>query len=85
MSNRQAAGSASSNVAVRRDPVLEQVEHPDRQDDVAEDRADEAARAGDQRQQERRVEAGRPARPRLDAGDDASIQSRIAAGICSRA
>ena len=41
------------------DAVLEQVEHPDRQDDVAEDRADDAAGAGEDGQEDREVDLGR--------------------------
>ena len=44
VSNRQVAGSARSNVATRRRLVLEDVGDPDRQDEVGEDRPDEAAR-----------------------------------------
>ncbi len=51
-------------------PVLEQVEDPDRQDDVAEDRPDEAARAGDERHQEREVEGRRLRAALSDARDE---------------
>ena len=52
--------------AVERDPVLEQVEDPDRQDHVAEDRAEQAAGPGDERQQERQVERRAPRSPLCD-------------------
>ena len=50
------------------DAVLEQVEHPDGQDHVAEERADEAAGARDERQQERQVQA-RARLAALEPGD----------------
>jgi hypothetical protein len=50
--------------------VLQEVRDPDRQDEIGEQGADQAARAGDQRQQERQVRA--TATPALaDPGDDA--------------
>ena len=44
MSNRQACGMDASNVVGEDDPVLEQIEDPDRQEQVREGGADDAAR-----------------------------------------
>ena len=56
--------------------VLEEVGDPDRQDEVAEDEPEQAAGAGDERQQERQVETA-SARPALaDPGDRRRRSSR---------
>ncbi len=51
----------------QRDPVLQQVEHQDRQDEVGEERAEEAPGAGDERQQEGQVEPPPGLPPPADA------------------
>ena len=79
VSNFQAAGSARSKAATSR-PVLGEVEDPDRQDHVAEQRAKQAPGAGDERQEECQVEPG--PRPALrDPARMLSIQSRNPDGI----
>ena len=51
--------------------VLEQVEHPDRQDQVAEHEPEETPGTGQERQQEAQIEPTAAARPALaDPGDD---------------
>ena len=83
-SNRQAGGRHRSNAAVSADPVLEEVEHPDRQDEVAEERPDQAAGAGHDRQQDREVDRRPPTGVALAdrRRSSQSIHSRTASGIC---
>ena len=65
------AGRARSKEADEADPVLEEVGDPDRQDEVAEDGADQAAGAGEERQQEGQVDPGPTVAALPDPGDDA--------------
>ena len=66
-------------------PVVEQVGDPDRQDQVAEHDADQAAGTGQDRQQERQVDRDRPPPGCPNPARMPSIQSRIAGGIWSLA
>ena len=69
-------GQASIELAGQHAPVLEDVEHPDREQQVAEDRPDEAARTRQDREEDREVDRGRASLALGDARDHRSRCSR---------